>query len=130
MVDHGSRAAEANAVLDVLAGELAVRDPSSMVRVAHMELASPTIDEALAELVSHGVDEVVVYPHFLAPGRHSRLDIPALLARAAEPYATLRLRLAEPLGTHPGLVDLMLERIAEAEALPVEHPPEKPPERA
>lgn len=118
LVDHGSRAAEANAVLETLAATLRERDPSTPIRVAHLELASPGIDEGLAALADDGVDEVVVYPHFLAPGRHSRDDIPERVTRAAAAHPGLRVRLAEPLGTHPGLLDIILERIAAATALP------------
>lgn len=101
-------------MLDVFAKALGEREPGALVRVAHMELTSPTIDEALAELVAGGAAEVVVYPHFLAPGRHIQVDLPALLRQAAARHPGLRLWLAEPLGTHPGLLDLMLDRIAEA----------------
>lgn len=104
-------------MLCTLAELLLARNPEVLVRTAHMEIAAPTIAEALADLVENGVKEVVVYPHFLAPGRHSQIDIPALIREAAKPYPELRLHLAEPLGAHPGLVELMLDRIANATPL-------------
>ncbi|NIV74628.1 MAG: cobalamin biosynthesis protein CbiX, partial [Gammaproteobacteria bacterium] len=66
IVDHGSRRAEANHVVEELAAQLRGRDPAVLVGVAHLEIAPPNVDDALAGLVSQGADTVVVYPHFLA----------------------------------------------------------------
>ena len=113
LVDHGSRRAEANAQLESIAQLLRDRDPERIVRIAHMELASPTIDEGLAACIEAGASEVVVHPYLLAPGRHSREDIPSLAARAATAYPGVTVRVSEPLGVHENLVDVVLARVDE-----------------
>ncbi len=111
LVDHGSRRAEANEQLESIAQQLRDRDPERIVRVAHMEIASPTIAEGIAACVEAGAREIVVHPYLLAPGRHSREDIPALAAEAAADHPGVTVRVSEPLGVHEKLVDVVLERI-------------------
>ena len=111
LVDHGSRRAEANQQLESIAQLLRNRDPGRIVRIAHMEIAKPTIAEGLAACVSAGAREIVVHPYLLAPGRHSREDIPTLSAEAAAGHPGVAVRVSEPLGVHDKLADVVLERV-------------------
>jgi sirohydrochlorin ferrochelatase len=108
LVDHGSREPAANAQLERIAGRLR-RRLGMPVEVAHLSLAPPGIADAIEACAERGVREVVVVPYFLAPGRHTTRDVPEL-ARAAAAKHGLRLRLAEPLGGHPGLIDALAAR--------------------
>ncbi len=113
LVDHGSRRAEANAQLEALAELVAARaGDGAIVRVAHMELASPSIAEGVAACVAAGAREVIVVPCFLAPGRHVIEDLPRLVAEAIASDANegVRWRVSEPLGVHPLLAELVLVR--------------------
>jgi sirohydrochlorin ferrochelatase len=114
LVDHGSRRREANEQLREVAERLRARDPDRIVRIAHLELAKPTIAEGIADCVAAGAREIVVHPYLLAPGRHSRDDIPAQAERAAREHPGVRVRVSEPLGVHEKLVDVVLERIEQA----------------
>jgi sirohydrochlorin ferrochelatase len=116
IVDHGSRLAEANAVVERIAELVRERLPDHLVAVAHMELEGPDVEEALDRLAREGATEVVVHPYFLAPGRHSSRDIPALAARAAARHPGLSVRVGEPLGVHEGVLETVLARIREADA--------------
>lgn len=117
LVDHGSRRAEANALLAQIAALVAARRPALIVEIAHMELAPPTVDEAFDACVSRGATEVVVMPYFLARGRHATEDIPALARAAAARHPHVALRIAEPLGVHALLAELVLARADDAGAL-------------
>lgn len=117
LVDHGSRRAEANALLAQIAALVSTRRPSLIVEIAHMELAPPTVDEAFDACVSRGATEVVVMPYFLARGRHATEDIPALARAAAARHPHVALRIAEPLGVHALLAELVLARADDAGAL-------------
>jgi sirohydrochlorin ferrochelatase len=81
--------------------------------VAHLELAPPDLAAALARCVRRGARQVVVVPFFLAPGRHSAKDIPALAEAAAARHPGVSIRVAPPLGAHPALVEALLDRISE-----------------
>lgn len=114
LVDHGSRRAEANAVLDEVAALLRRRVPERIVRVAHMELAPPSVAEGIEACVAAGAREIVVHPYFLAPGSHGARDVPALVAAAARRHPAVSIRVSAPLGAHEGLVDAILARVEEA----------------
>lgn len=66
-----------------------------------MEIASPSIKEAVAQCVQKGCTEVIVAPYFLSQGRHIQQDIPALVAEAAEEHPDLRCIIADPIGDTP-----------------------------
>jgi sirohydrochlorin ferrochelatase len=55
---------------------------------------------------------VVVFPYFLAPGRHWHEDIPRLAAEAASSYPGVRHLVTPPLGLHPLILQIINERIA------------------
>jgi len=114
LVDHGSRVAAANAVLDEVAALLRRRVPERIVATAHLELAPPTLAEALERCVAAGAGEIVVLPYFLAPGAHAARDIPALAAAAAARHPGVTVRVSDPLGAHEGIVDAIVARVERA----------------
>jgi sirohydrochlorin ferrochelatase len=114
LVDHGSRRAAANRQLEALADALRARLPDRVIEVAHLELASPSIAEGIAACVAAGAARIAVYPHFLAPGTHLERDLPRLVAEAAARHPGVEVRVSEPLGLHPKLVDAIVERVEAA----------------
>jgi len=108
LVDHGSREPEAQAALARLARQLRTRAPELTVYVAHLELAPPTIAEAIAACAADGVTELAVHPFFLAPGRHATRDVPEQVSAAAAAHPGLRVELTPLLGSAAGIADLIL----------------------
>ncbi|UCE85727.1 MAG: sirohydrochlorin cobaltochelatase [Deltaproteobacteria bacterium] len=113
LVDHGSRQPEANAVLAELAAMVQALAPDRLVYHAHMELAGPSLAEAVERSVREGATEIVVHPYFLTPGRHASEDIPRLAREAAARHAHVNVRVSAPLGLHPKLAEVVLERIGD-----------------
>ena len=71
LIDHGSRRAQANALLEEVAAQVRKRvGAETIVEPAHMELAEPSIEQGFARCVERGASMVVVHPFMLAPGRH------------------------------------------------------------
>jgi sirohydrochlorin ferrochelatase len=114
LVDHGSRRAEANALLEAIAEAVRARAGDVRVRTAHLEIAHPSIGDAIDACAAEGVRDLVLVPWFLGPGRHTQQDIPRQASVAAERHPDLRVRIAEPLGLHDKLVEVVLDRAAEA----------------
>ena len=112
ILDHGSRRPEAHAQLEVLAAKVRERAPQLFVTVAHLELAAPSLAEAIADCVAAGAREVCVHPLFLAPGRHLAEDVPGLIEAARTQHPGLSIRLLEALGTRAELVDVILATLA------------------
>jgi sirohydrochlorin ferrochelatase len=110
VVDHGSRSQAANdALVEVVA---MVRKISGLTCVhhAHMAMAEPTIQQAFETCVREGATAIVVHPYFLSPGRHSLGDIPRLVAEAAKAFPAIEYCVTEPLGLHPKICEVILER--------------------
>ena len=111
LVDHGSRRAEANALLDEVVTLVKQRlGTGSIVEPAHMEIVEPTIAQAFTRCVEQGATTVVVHPFMLAPGRHVTEDLPRLIAEAAEVHDGVAFVVAAPLGSHAGIIDAVLDR--------------------
>lgn len=114
LIDHGSRMAEANCVVEAVAARLAASTPGEIVAFAHMELAEPSLASAFHEVVARGATRVVIVPYFLASGAHATSDIPRLAAEAAGAHPGVTWIVAEPLGLDDRLVQIARERAAEA----------------
>lgn len=116
IVDHGSRSAESNALLDEIVDRFSntYGKRYSIVEPAHMELAAPNIAQAFARCVARGADEIAVCPFFLGPGKHWQEDIPRLAAEAAEVFDVKHHILAAPLGLDELMLKLLDKRIRQA----------------
>lgn len=112
VVDHGSRRAESNAMLEQMAAMVAEVVPYPIVEPAHMELAEPSIATAFSACVARGARTVVVAPYFLLPGKHWSQDIPALAAEAAERHPGVAYLISAPFGLHPLMAAAVDARVA------------------
>jgi sirohydrochlorin ferrochelatase len=118
LIAHGSRRAEANADLQHLAADLRGRGLFSHVQMAYLELAEPTIAAGAEACVRVGADEVILLPYFLSPGVHVTEDLTKARADLAARFPRVTFRLAPPLGRHPLLAEIVLQRAAEASNTP------------
>ncbi|MBX6331448.1 MAG: cobalamin biosynthesis protein CbiX [Gemmatimonadaceae bacterium] len=111
LVDHGSVREAANEMLERM-GELVqqLAGDGVIVKVAHMELAEPTIAQGFEACVRAGADEVIAFPYMLSPGKHSTRDIPRLVAEAAARFPTVRFSVTPAFGVHEKLAQVVLER--------------------
>ncbi|WP_040662483.1 CbiX/SirB N-terminal domain-containing protein [Nitrococcus mobilis] len=108
---HGSRRHGSNEEVRRLSGRLGelLGERYARVAPAFLELAEPPIPAAIDAAVSAGADEVVLFPYFLAAGRHVCDDIPRLVAEARRRHPRVRLELRPHLGELPGLLPLLAE---------------------
>lgn len=111
--DHGSRRAQSNDSLKIVATRFAERFANScqIVEHAHMELAMPDIESAYTTCVNRGAQHIVVLPLFLAKGKHFIRDIPSLTSQAAAKFSGTTYQIAEPLGIDDLLLDLLKKRL-------------------
>jgi sirohydrochlorin ferrochelatase len=112
VVDHGSRRHESNVMLEQMAAMVADVVEYPIVEPAHMELAEPSIATAFDRCVERGARLVVVAPYFLLPGRHWDVDIPDLVAQAAERHPGVPYLVAAPLALHPLMAQVVASRVA------------------
>jgi sirohydrochlorin ferrochelatase len=110
LIAHGSRRAEANAELDYLAAELRARGEYLVVQPSYLELADPEIVPGGEMCVAVGAGRVVMLPYFLSPGRHVVEDLTAARDELARRHPAVEFVLAEPLGRHPLMLQVVTER--------------------
>ncbi|HXC49630.1 MAG TPA: CbiX/SirB N-terminal domain-containing protein [Candidatus Limnocylindrales bacterium] len=119
VVDHGSRNEASNASLDAAVREIAALAGDRYIAVlpAHMDLASPTIAEAFDRAAAAGASLVVVALYFLAPGRHSEIDVPRLAAEAAGRHSGIGFVVTACLGPDTAISGLVVARAEAALSL-------------
>ncbi|MGV9264755.1 sirohydrochlorin chelatase [Kitasatospora sp. NPDC003701] len=105
-VAHGTRDPEGVAATAALVARVRALRPELRVEHCFLDLASPSLAEALTRLRG----EVVLVPLLLGAGYHVRVDLPGALAGAPH----LRARVARALGPDPLLADALTDRLAEA----------------
>lgn len=109
VIGHGSRSQEARAAFYRIVEEL--RERMGMeVEGCFMELSEPFIPETIDKMYSRGINEITVLPYFLFNGIHIKEDIPEILLDAKKKHAGLKLSIAQPIGYHAALVDILQER--------------------
>ena len=71
-------------------------------------------DEGAARCVTAGAERIVLLPWFLSAGVHVQRDLKAARERLAVRYPDVEFRLAEPLGRHPLLTQIVSDRARDA----------------
>lgn len=107
IVDHGSRREQSNEMLVEFAQLYAETSRQRIVEVAHMEIAEPTIAQAVGKCVDRGATRVVVAPYFLSKGRHIQTDIPSIVDDARAQFPAVAISIAEPIGVPSCLPSLL-----------------------
>lgn len=111
LMGHGSRIAEANDALRVIAELVKQQGGWEIVEVAFREMHEPNIQKGIDACVAKGAGRIVLYPYFLFAGAHVLEDLPAEMILATERYPGLEMVLGEPLGVHPKLAEIVQERV-------------------
>jgi sirohydrochlorin ferrochelatase len=118
LIAHGSRQPEANDdlrhVAEVVRREGMRSVPASIVEASFLELAAPSIPEGARLCIAAGAQRVVMLPYFLSAGLHVREDLQRFRDELGAAHPDVEFILAEPLGRHPLLIDIVLQRAAAA----------------
>ena len=110
IIAHGSRRSASNDEVRQLAERIA-RLPNcgyDEVSSAFLEIAEPSIPDGLEICIQRGATEVIVFPYFLAAGRHVVEDIPREIAPVIDKYPNVNVQLAPHLGMAVSLPEVIL----------------------
>lgn len=113
LIAHGSRRPEANADLVALAELVRAAGRFDVVEIAYLELAEPDIPAGAARCVEAGATEVRMLPYFLSMGRHVAEDLDGYRRNFSTQFPGVAFTLCPPLGLHPKVVEVVLERLGE-----------------
>jgi len=114
LVGHGTRDAAGLAELFKTARLVRRLLPGVPAELGFLELAEPTIDEAVARLAAAEVRRLVAMPLLLFAAGHAKRDIPAAVAVAVGRYPNLMVEHAGHLGCHESIVELSARRFDES----------------
>ena len=118
IVAHGSREMRSNrmflSTVRRLVPLLARGADKALIIGCFLEIASPTIPEALELAVKRGAHDVIVTPLLLFPGRHALEDIPAIVREAARRHRGqgIRFTVKKALAHHPEFLAFLKEVLA------------------
>ncbi len=115
LIAHGSRLQTANDDLVRLAKQLRARRVYSLVEHAFLELAQPSIPVGAEKCVSRGATKVLMMPWFLSAGRHVSDDLARFQAEFTRRYPGTGFVVCPPLGLHPAMLDIILDRLQESD---------------
>ena len=113
LVGHGTRDARGVSEFLSLADQVAGRLPNVLVRPGFLELAVPSIRDAVEDIGSGDVDVMVVVPALLFAAGHAKRDIPRAVDDALG-QLQLPCVQAQHFGTHEQLIALSHRRFLDA----------------
>jgi len=115
LVGHGTR--DANGVQEFLTlfSKFKERAPKRVVECGFLELAKPTIEEAISKCAQGGISKILVIPGLLMSAGHAKNDIPAKINEMSRKYPNLNINYTQPLGLHPKIIQICTKRIESAE---------------
>jgi sirohydrochlorin ferrochelatase len=111
---HGSRDPRSAATVTELVDEVRRQRPDLRVAEAFLELSSPSFPDVVATLVREGHEEIVVVPLLLTEAYHAKVDVPGVVAEAAERHPGVKLRATAVLGHEARFLEIIDQRLRAA----------------
>lgn len=115
LIAHGSRRAQSNSEIEMLAKRLAAHPDNAFdaTRHAFLEIAKPSIPQAIDLCVAGGARQIVVLPYFLSPGNHVARDLPAIIEKKSAQYPHIQFDVLEYFGKSARAVDWLVSHVNE-----------------
>ncbi len=113
MIAHGSRKEAANAEFISLVERVRIAAGSKYDFVEHcfLEIASPSLTEAMEHAIAKGARTISIFPYFLNSGNHVLRDIPETVDRLTNQYPHCTMTLLPYFGTFEGIAELISRHI-------------------
>ncbi|WP_101845872.1 sirohydrochlorin chelatase [Halobacillus sp. Marseille-P3879] len=112
-VGHGSRMEEAVTEAAAFMKETMKKIDYPIQEYCFLELASPSILEGIEICVQEGASKIAVVPVLLLSAGHAKTDIPEEIDKASHYYPEIEFTYGCPLGVHPMMIDILVERMIE-----------------
>ena len=117
VVGHGTRNPSGARQLLELVGHMQAKEPNAHIYGCFLELAEPTIEQAIERLHGLGIKKILVVPVLLFTAAHALQDIPDAVAVAATKFGIEVVGQTGSLGTHESVVALSQARYSEVTCL-------------
>ncbi|HTA77647.1 MAG TPA: CbiX/SirB N-terminal domain-containing protein [bacterium] len=110
VISHGSREISANADFKKLVQKYRRKHPNWIIAHAFLELAEPSIPDALENLAKKS-DEIFILPLFLFAAKHVKKHIPEIIKTFHQQHPQVKIKLGKPLGPEPQLLNILDQRL-------------------
>jgi len=117
VVGHGTRNPNGARQLLEIVGHMQAKEPYANIFGCFLELAEPTIEQAIEQLHNRGIKRILVVPVLLFTAAHALEDIPDAVALAAARFGIEVIGQTGSLGTHDSVVALSQARYSEVTSL-------------
>ena len=114
VVGHGTRLPSGAQQLLELEMQIRLLLPGLPIQPSFLELAEPTISQAMSELAQQAVKQVLIVPILLFEAAHALSDIPDAVHQAANQEGISVMGQSLPLGTHAAALELSEFRFRQA----------------
>ena len=104
---HGSRDPQWSAPIEEIARRLRLQDDHSPVCCAYLELMTPSLPQAVEQLLSSypALKTVCIFPVFLGMGRHAREDLPEICRDLRAQHPSIEFRQLPSAGESPQVLE-------------------------
>jgi len=109
LLAHGARDAAWATPFEAVVARIRERAPETRVSLAFLELMTPSLENAAAELAALGCQRIDVVPAFLGMGGHVRRDVPVQLARLRDAHPGVAWTLHAALGETPHVISALAD---------------------
>lgn len=109
LLAHGSRDPAWHQSILAVQKCIGQQAPELLVACAYLELSTPELPQAAAQLVQQGATQIAVLPMFLGIGKHAREDIPPLIDGLRLQFPNVRFTLQASVGESPQLIALLAQ---------------------
>lgn len=109
LIAHGSKRTESNEEFIKLAKKVKHENETVFheVEYAFLELALPSIEDAIEKLHEEGMDEVYLYPYFLNSGKHVAVDIPNIVNEMQLHIKDMKIELLKHFGDSSSITQII-----------------------
>ena len=114
---HGAREPRWAEPFEAVAAAVRAAAPETRVALAFLELMTPTLAVAAADLVRAGATRIDIVPLFLGTGGHLRRDLPPLVAALGAAHPGVDVRLHAAIGEHATVIAAMAAAAVSAAGL-------------
>ena len=111
---HGARDSRWREPFDRLATLWREHHSKTPVELAFLEMMQPSLEEAVASLVSSGATQITIVPVFFGQGGHLRNDFPALLTACQEKFPQIALSATPAVGEDLAVLQAIVDFGAKA----------------
>ena len=116
---HGARDPKWREPFDAILAQVKTDRPDQVVTLAFLELMTPGFEQALESIVAQVVNAVKIVPLFLAPGKHTRKDMPQLIDQARIHWPDVAFSVVPTLTEIPAVRAAIIDWACQPEAEPV-----------